>query len=65
MSDSFKESFVRRVCGFDLELERDGFFDEAFQTFVAFSEVLRCLGDVKCGDSGCLGHDGSIQETEK
>jgi len=27
--------------------------------------VLRCLGDVKCGDSGCLGHDGSIQETEK
>src|SRR5437879_11652534 len=60
VGDGFKKSFVRRLCGFDLELERDGFFDETLEAFVAFSEVLGGFGNVKCGDGGGLCHNGSI-----
>ena len=63
VGDGFEKSFVGRLRGFDLELERDGFFDQALQVLVAFSEMLGGFVEIKCRDGGCLCHDGSIPET--
>ena len=47
MGDGFEKSFVGRLRGFGLELERDGFFDQALQVLVALREVLGGFSNVK------------------
>ena len=65
MGDGFEKSFVGRLCGFGLKLERDSFFDQALQVLVAFSEMLGGFVEIQCRDGACLCHDGSNLETEK
>jgi hypothetical protein len=65
VSDSFDQSFVRRLGGFDLELKRRCFFDQPLQAFIAFSEVPGSCGKIERKNSGCFGHGGSIPETGK
>jgi len=56
VGDGFKESFVGRLQGILVHLERECFCDQPLQAFVAFSEMSGGCGKVEREDGGCLCH---------